>query len=154
MSVMDPPRGTAAKISDLAVVGGLMVMGFSAWLLPRFVEVTLEAEIVRLRIAVFVLCAFVAGLWILVRRLQRGFRLVDEMLADVLFGAGTKRDREAVDILVRALKSPDPAARESSLRMLRKISGLELGEDPKAWEEWWTVARATFTRPGPQPAKK
>jgi hypothetical protein len=107
------------------------------------------------RIAVGLLCFLCAFLWFHVRRLGRRVRDAEDLLADVRFGPGTKRDRDAVDILVQALRVSDPGARETALRTLKKISGLDLGADPRPWEEWWSAARSSFVRAGgPPPAPK
>jgi len=99
-----------------------------------------------LRVVVAALCVALGLLLVLVRSLRRDLLAMDELLDDVRFGAGTKRDRDAVDILVRALRAPDERAREAALRTLRKITGADHGEDAGAWEAWWRASRGTFTR--------
>jgi hypothetical protein len=149
-------RDEASPVSgfaDVVVILGLLLLGGGVMLSPLvFREDTFE-QVRSLRLAAAILCLLNAGTWYLLRRAIRDLRRMDDLLTDVRFGPGTKRDRDAVDILVQALRAPDARARETALRTLRKISGMDLGEDPAAWERWWTVARATFTRPGPAPKK-
>ncbi len=90
----------------------------------------------------------VVYLWVETRRLRRRLGGLAELLDDVRFGSGARRDREAVDILVKALRAPDARAKETALRTLRKISGYDFGEDPATWEAWWKASRPTFVRAG------
>ena len=104
-------------------------------------------------VVVAMLCVGLALLGAEVRALRRQVARMEDLLSDVRFGAGTKRDRDAVDILIRALRTPDPEVQETALRTLRKLCGQDLGKHPEAWETWWKVSRATFTRAAPAPQK-
>ena len=99
----------------------------------RILDGTIAASVFLLGIAVYfdaqearlvvtVLCVFCAVLWLHSRRLERKIAHFDELLTDVRFGEGTKRDRDAVDILVRAMETNDPGVRETALKTLRKIT--------------------------------
>lgn len=154
--MIDPPEAEnpAARAGDWLVAGALALSGLLVGLGgPLF---GLEGDEHRrvLETALAVSCIVSAWLVFRVRRMGRKMCAVEELLADVRFGPGTKRDRDAVDILVQALRVSDEGARTTALRTLRKISGLDLGEDASTWEEWWSVARSTFVRPGPQPGPK
>ena len=148
-----PPAGPSrlSSVADIGIAAGLGALGAGVLLAPHFAEGGADAEVRTLRISVAVLSIFTAALWILVRRAGRELRRMEELLTDVRFGAGTRRDRDAVDILVQALRTTDARARETALRTLRKISGLDLGPDPVPWEQWWTAARPTFVRSGAPP---
>lgn len=135
-------------IGGVALISTAFYVGFGESLFGATPEEQQRAQ----RIAVGLLCFLCAFLWFHSRRLRRRIGAAEDLLADVRFGPGTKRDRDAVDILVQALRVSDASARETALRTLKKISGLDLGEDPRPWEEWWSAARATFVRPGGAPA--
>ena len=147
------PQHPIAKIADSLLLAAIFALAlFLVWL-PR-VGLEIEQQDRILRIVAAALCLAFGIVLVQVRGLRREILVMEDLLQDVRFGAGTKRDRDAVDILVRALRTPDARAREAALRTLRKISGQDLGEDPAAWESWWNAARATFTRGGTAPAKK
>ena len=150
-----PPEGSSrlSAVADIVIAAGLGLLAAGVVLAPYISGGGAEAEVRALRVSVAILCVITAVLWLLVRRAGRDLRRMDELLTDVRFGSGTRRDRDAVDILVRALGTPDARARETALRTLRKISGLELGPDPGPWEQWWAAARPTFVRSGAPPEK-
>lgn len=45
--------------------------------------------------------------------------------------------REAIDILVKSMRSANPGVRKTASVQLRNLTGEDLGESPEAWEEWW-----------------
>ena len=145
-----PPEGPglASRLADSLVVAALVATALAVEFAGLLGASASQRETIH-RVALALLCFVAAYLWILARRSARSVGRIRPLLDDVLFGPGTKRDREAVDILVEALRTPDDRARTTALRTLRKISGLDLGEDPGPWETWWSAARPTFTRPGP-----
>ncbi len=55
--------------------------------------------------------------------------------------------REAIDILVRSMRSANPGVRKTASVQLRNLTGQELGESAEAWEEWWGRNRAGFGAP-------
>lgn len=154
--MIDPPdvETPAARAGDWMVAGALALSGVLVGVGGPALGLE-GAEHQRVLETVLALtCLLSAWLVFRVRRMGRRLRAIDELMADVRFGPGTKRDREAVDILVQALRVSDEGARTTALRTLKKISGIDLGDDAGAWEEWWSVARSTFVRPGPQPGPK
>jgi hypothetical protein len=124
--------------------------GYLAWRIGA----AAEGEVQVLQVGACLASAVAGFLWLEIRQTRRELRRLHFLLDDVRFGAGTERDRDAVDILVRAVEGTAGPARETALRTLRKISGMEFGDDPRAWREWWTAARATFVRPGPRGPQK
>jgi hypothetical protein len=56
--------------------------------------------------------------------------------------------REAIDILVRSMRSANPGVRETASAQLRNLTGQDLGPDPEAWEAWWARNRDGFGAPG------
>ena len=154
--MIDPPEveNPLARAADWIVAGGLALSGLLVGIGGPLLGLEGEDHRRVLETVVAVACIVVAWLAFRVRRMGRGLRAVEELMADVRFGPGTKRVREAVDILVQALRVSDEGARTTALRPLKKISGLDLGGDAATWEEWWRVARSTFVRPGPQPGPK
>ena len=55
--------------------------------------------------------------------------------------------REAIDILVRSMRSENTSVRRTAYAQLRNLTGQELGEDAQAWEAWWGRHRETFGAP-------
>ena len=146
---MDAPEGRDRPLSvaaDWFIAAWLVVLGTGVVVSHSLFGEGPEGQVRALRVATGVLCVVVAMLYVLVRRTRRDLRRLDELLTDVRFGSGTRRDRDAVDILVTALRTSDERARETALRTLRKISGLDLGPDAGPWEIWWRAARKTFVR--------
>jgi hypothetical protein len=143
-----PPPG--ARLFGWALAAGLAGVGVAVLLDGRGEGDPGEREW-RLRIYIAVLSFWSAALWLALQRTRFALDRMEELLDDVRFGTGTKRDRDAVDILVRALRVDDRAVVEKALLNLKRITGQDLGEDPGRWEEWWRAARATFTRGGAVP---
>jgi hypothetical protein len=55
--------------------------------------------------------------------------------------------QEAIDILVRSMRSANPGVRKTASVQLRNLTGQELGESAEAWEEWWGKNRGGFSAP-------
>ncbi|MHC4822023.1 MAG: HEAT repeat domain-containing protein [Planctomycetota bacterium] len=132
-----------SRLLDIVIAVSILALGAAVFF-----------ESQEIRLVVVVLCVFCAVLWLHSRRLERQLAHFDDMLTDVRFGEGTKRDRDAVDILVRAMETPDPNVRETALKTLRKITEQDFGHDADQWQKWWIVARPTFKRPTPLKKKK
>jgi hypothetical protein len=78
-----------------------------------------------------------------VDRLRAQVRAIAVMLG-ALGGQVPRDDRAAVDVLVAALRSTDPAVREKAHRNLQRITGEDLPPDADAWRTWWEGAREGF----------
>jgi hypothetical protein len=155
MALPDPER--EVRWRRAAAIGGewfLSLAGGAALLLPRFMDLDAAQETRLLRTTLFLVAIFAAVMWGMLMRTRQQMAVMEDLLNDVRFGPGTKRDRDAVDILVRALRTSDAGVRETALRTLRKLSGLDLGDEALVWETWWSGARSTFTRVGGRPAGK
>ena len=126
----------------------------SFWVAFRLQTEDPYKELHATQVALIILSLTVVYLWVETRRLQRRLGELAELLDDVRFGSGVRRDRDAVDILVKALRAPDARARETALRTLREITGYDFGEDAATWEAWWKASRATFVRARPKAGEK
>lgn len=74
-----------------------------------------------------------------------------DLLEDVLkvfYGPNFRREREAIDILVKAMDSENPSVRTASREHLVRLTGEDLGADGTAWADWWSDHRSTFRSPG------
>ena len=97
-------------------------------------------------------------LFLYVAWLARGQARLRERLLDLMeeilklfYGPNFRRDRQAIDILVRAMDSDNADVRRSSVEHLRRLTGQEFGDDRDAWVGWWSEARARFRAPGHVP---
>jgi hypothetical protein len=72
---------------------------------------------------------------------ERLLDLLAETMAS-LKGPQLARDAGAIDILVKALASPNPEVRRSAHGHLVRLTGTDHGESPESWSKWWANARA------------
>jgi len=56
--------------------------------------------------------------------------------------------REAIEILMRSMRSANPGVRKTASVQLRNLTGQDLGESAEAWEAWWERNREGFGAPG------
>jgi hypothetical protein len=133
------------RIVDVSLLIGVALVVILLVFGPRIGQ-SPEDQSSLLRVVASGLCLVLVFLLFQVRDLRRKVLVMDYVLDDVRFGAGTRRDRDAVDILIRALRTPDAEVRETAQRTLRKLCGKDLGKDPEVWEAWWKASRSTFTR--------
>ena len=55
--------------------------------------------------------------------------------------------REAIDILVKSMRSDNPSVRRTAYAQLRNLTGQGLGENAEAWEQWGGSHRGTVGAP-------
>src|SRR5262245_14616868 len=96
-------------------------------------------------VTLLVVCSFLVGE---VNRMRAHMRALIQLLrGGIAAASGSERDdRAAVDVLVRALSSPDADVREKAHRNLLRITGQGFGPDAQAWAKWWQGARETFPK--------
>jgi len=51
---------------------------------------------------------------------------------------------EAVEILLKSLRSEQESVRRTAARQLQNLTGQDFGEDFRSWEGWWEENRAGF----------
>ena len=51
---------------------------------------------------------------------------------------------EAIEILLKALRSSTPTARKTAAVQLRNLTDQSFGEDADAWERWWAENKDSF----------
>ena len=56
---------------------------------------------------------------------------------------------EAIEILIKSLRSAEVTARKTAAVQLRNLTGQSLGEDPGAWESWWAENKDSFKKGEP-----
>jgi len=87
-------------------------------------------------------------------RLQRLTAATFEALQKLIYGPDYRKQREAVDLLVRAVGTKNEAARRVAVEKLEELTGQSFGEDRGAWQRWWEANRSRFrARPGSWPAQ-
>jgi len=50
---------------------------------------------------------------------------------------GSKDSKELIPNLILLLKDPEPVVRPAAQKSLKSLTGQDLGNDLKAWQEWW-----------------
>lgn len=77
-------------------------------------------------------------------------RLLDlaEEILKIFYGPDFRRERQAIAILIRAMESDNISVRRSSREHLMRLTGVDQGDDPAAWAQWWEFNRSTFRSPG------
>ena len=53
---------------------------------------------------------------------------------------------EAVAILLKSLRSDKKTVRETAAAQLKNLTGQDFGEDPAAWESWWSSHKERFLK--------
>lgn len=54
--------------------------------------------------------------------------------------------REAIEILVKSLRSESETVRRTAAGQLRQLTGQGLGESAEEWEKWWAANKAGYGR--------
>lgn len=67
-----------------------------------------------------------------------------EGLNQLLYGKDYARDREAIELLVRALEGADPDARATAHRHLVRLTSQNFAADPRVWRAWWAANERTW----------
>ncbi len=90
-----------------------------------------------------VLCIYVLVLVVERQRMESAFKDVLGAFRDFHArgrrgerGALEAAQREAVEILIAALDSPDAQVRQRSVLHLERLTGQQLGDDAQAWRGW------------------
>jgi hypothetical protein len=55
--------------------------------------------------------------------------------------------KEAIEILVKSMRSENASVRHTARGQLRNLTGQDLGESAEDWERWWAVNREHFGAP-------
>jgi hypothetical protein len=53
---------------------------------------------------------------------------------------------EAIEILLKSLRSDKDSVRETAAAQLKQLTGEDHGSDPGAWEQWWAQAKKNYGR--------
>ena len=53
---------------------------------------------------------------------------------------------EAIDILLKSMRSEDANVRKTAAVQLRNLTGQKFGEDIESWESWWAENREEFSK--------
>lgn len=101
-----------------------------------------------LRLVIAFLCFYMAVVIFERRRMQRDVK--DVLGAFYAFnapGRDAETKRRAVGYMLEALGSENPAAVQTALEQLRRLTGEDLGADPAAWRAWWQLRGGDFRFP-------
>ncbi len=58
-----------------------------------------------------------------------------------------RRSKGALDVMIGRVGDEVGRVDDLLVSLLRRITGQTLGDDPRAWNEWWAGARASWDRP-------
>jgi hypothetical protein len=65
---------------------------------------------------------------------------------------GRIKDPCAVKPLIAVLKDKDKSVREEAFSAVRKITGVDFGQDQEQWQKWWEENKDRFPgKPQPEP---
>jgi len=128
------------------VCAGLFFVFRPEWLGWSRVAETVGGETALLSVGVG--CAFLLAASLAVEKDRLRVRMAELMegLNDLLYGKDHRRDREAVEILLGSLESPDATVRETAHRHLVRLTGQNFAADPRVWRSWWEAHRRTWSR--------
>lgn len=143
----DAPRPHRARGAGPIVPLALLCVAFLAIAFHRGLAEWVDAQFGLMRCyaaGLALLFAFVLGLFRAQARLrERLLDLMEEVLK-LYYGPNFRREREAVDILVRALDSEQESVRSVAMTHLQRLTGQSFGE-ARAWRDWWAEQRSTFS---------
>ena len=93
-------------------------------------------------------CAFLVAAALAAEKDRLRVRMAELMegLNDLLYGKDHRREREAVEILLRTLASEDEATRATAHRHLVRLTGQRFAPDHRVWAAWWAVHERTWSR--------
>ncbi|MEN8148533.1 MAG: hypothetical protein ABFS86_01850 [Planctomycetota bacterium] len=91
-------------------------------------------------------------------RLRRRVHELYEGLNMLLYGKNYRRDREAIVILVNALRGKDEDVRNKAWQNLKRLTGKDFALDHEVWSTWWKANEKHFAtkarRPEPRGEEK
>ena len=93
-------------------------------------------------------CGFLLAAALSVEKDRLRVRVAELMagLNDLLYGKDHRRDREAIEILLRSLGADDPAVRDAAHRNLVRLTGQRFAPDAQVWQAWWEAHGRTWSR--------
>ena len=129
----------------LAVVG-LLFLFRPDWLGWSWLAEKVGGETALVSIGVG--CAFllIASLSIEKDQLRVHAAEMMESLHTLLFGKSYKKDREAIEILLKSLETGDSSASDSAYAHLKRLTGQNFAKDPQVWRSWWNAHQKTWSR--------
>ncbi len=77
-------------------------------------------------------------------RTRKALGNVHEAMNMLVYGRNYRRDREAIRILLSALRSSDATVREKAWMSLKELTGLDMALDPAVWDSWWAANENRF----------
>ncbi|MCG3134417.1 MAG: hypothetical protein HMLKMBBP_01723 [Planctomycetes bacterium] len=69
-----------------------------------------------------------------------------ETMHQLLYGKDYRRDREAIEILMRSLEGGDDASKRIAVEHLRRLTGQNFAADPGVWKAWWEGSRRSWSK--------
>lgn len=133
-------RALGGLILQAALIAFGIYLGVSEEALPGASTVA-RAGIAALFVGVAMLLGELAKL-----RAQFGALLA--AIKGGLQAATPRDDRMAIDVLVAALSSSDPAVRSKAHSNLLRLTKQDFPPDAERWKTWWGKARETFPSRG------
>jgi hypothetical protein len=133
---------TFRLVAPLVLLGLAGLVWFEPWLPWHAVVVREFGPNAMLRVVLGLVCVLAA---LTLLELSRVETLLRSLLGELRGLAATRAEREggvernraeAVRILIAALSGSEAPVRRTALDNLRRLTGVDLGEDPERWREW------------------
>jgi len=105
-----------------------------------------------LRILVGFLFLFQAVAIVEKNRIRRRVDDLFEGLNMLLYGKNYRSDREAIVILINAMKGKDEGVRTKAWENLKRLTGQEFAPDHQVWSAWWKANEKHFAANMKRPA--
>jgi len=120
----------------------LVLLGFGMWF--AFSEQALPGAHLLSRAALVMLFVAVAILIGEMGQIREHMGLLLKVLRAGGAGGVKRDDREAIDLLVQGLSSPDSVTREKAHHHLKRLTRQELPAQPALWQAWWAANRDAY----------
>lgn len=141
MSGPEDRRSGWSRFAPLVLLGLAGLVWFEHWMPGKAAFHQTFGEQAVLRFVVGLVCVYLALLLGAQRHLQESFRQVLATFRDFHKNRSESvpdaaQRRQALLLLCGALSSQDANVRETALENLKRLSGLDHGEDAIAWRRW------------------
>jgi hypothetical protein len=87
-------------------------------------------------------------------RMRRRIDETFEAMNMLLYGKNFRRDREAIRILIHALRGKDGDVRKKAWENLKRLTGQKFALDHEVWAAWWQASEKRFAVASKRPEEE